>query len=198
MKINNVSYLFNSLHEWYVTNATKDNFPNFLQKHREAIKVHASCKQSCHQPDCYTEMLTPALLQHSKEGDWKAEGYNNRTHFRIILFQPNQPVITVESKPKLDIIDLLVYLSSCLSFWFGFCPLNVPEIIDQKLTSLRKKRQVHNSSAGMATLRQLKTLLESQIAINASQTRHDLQSVEERFDSAIISLREKEHRLEHE
>ena len=63
-KINNDSYLFNSLPKRYVPDVKKDNVTNFLHKQREAIKAHAVCKQSCNQPDCYTEMLTPALLQH--------------------------------------------------------------------------------------------------------------------------------------
>jgi len=183
-KINDDSYLLNSLREWYDANDIDDDVTNFVPKHREAIKAHASCKESCHQPDCYTEMLTPALLQQSKGGDWKTEGYNKRTKFSILLFQPNQPVITVESKPKLEIIDLLVYLSSCLSFWFGFCPFSLPEFIDEKLKYFRKRRQINNYPVTMDTHLHLKvTQVESQMS--------QLQTENDRMKNEIRDLHSK-------
>jgi hypothetical protein len=45
--------------------------------------------------------------------------------FRLIyvhLMPPKETVIIVTSKGKIGFLDFVVYVFSCISFWFGVCP----------------------------------------------------------------------------
>lgn len=78
-----------------------------------------SCNQTCRQSDCVTESLVPQLML------LKSVKQSPPHHLDIQVYPPNDQVITVSSKEKLSLLDFIVYMLSCLSFWFGFCPLNL-------------------------------------------------------------------------
>src|SRR5205814_176001 len=58
----------------------------------------------------------------------------------IQVYPSDDQVITVTSIPKYHVLDFLVYVSGCFSFWFAFCPLQLLEIT-QFFNSKSKKKQ---------------------------------------------------------
>lgn len=99
------------------TNVTK------MLKFLPAYKQHWNdcMNQKCHRPDCFTEAYVPIFFTSAGEGG-PAEFVDE---ISIRLYPPNDAVTIVTSKPKLLLIDLIVYVLSSVSFWFGFSPLRV-------------------------------------------------------------------------
>src|SRR2546430_2698537 len=46
----------------------------------------------------------------------------------IVIYPSKDPVITVATIPKMDLIEFIVFILSCPSFWFGLCPLQLADI----------------------------------------------------------------------
>src|SRR6185503_6358422 len=85
------------------------------------------CKSWCSQTDCYTEPLVPELIF------WTFLNYHERKYSKIsnvtiVIYPSKDPVITVTSTSKMDLIEFIVFILSCLSFWFGLCPLQLADI----------------------------------------------------------------------
>lgn len=94
------------------------------------------CQMSCSQPDCYTEYITPSFIwMDNADFETDPEGYEIDLH----LHPPKEPTVVVTSKEKLILLDFVVYILSCLSFWFGFCPLSFAN----SLSSSRRDDRVH-------------------------------------------------------
>src|SRR6185437_10959782 len=91
---------------------------NFLPDFRERWKF---CNDSCGQADCVTETVVPHLISSLLLGD----NYNKGPFkiFFLRVYPSMEPVVIVTSWSKDAFIDFVVYILSCLSFWFGFCPL---------------------------------------------------------------------------
>jgi hypothetical protein len=85
------------------------------------------CKSWCSQTDCYTESIVPEIILVTNHGK-----YSKISNVTIVIYPSNDPVITVTTTAKMELIDFIVFILSCLSFWFGLCPLQVAEI---KITS---------------------------------------------------------------
>lgn len=87
------------------------------------------CNEFCRQPDCVAEAVTPRLM--SNEKNYAPNKKFAKMTIRngsleiisISVFPPHEPVVIVISAPKIHRIDFVVYILSCLSFWYGFCPL---------------------------------------------------------------------------
>ena len=84
------------------------------------------CKSLCSQPDCHKQSIIP---YHVLMAGIASYGRFNRSDtlqfsmFSLRVYPLNDQVIVVESGKKYAFIDVVVYIVSCLNFWFGFCPL---------------------------------------------------------------------------
>ena len=81
------------------------------------------CKSSCNRADCYTESIVPELILSASHGK-----YSEISNLTIVIYSSKDPVITVTTIPKMELTDFIVFILSCLSFWFGLCPLQVADI----------------------------------------------------------------------
>lgn len=91
---------------------------------RDLKNIINSCKRVCSHADCHTDYITPF----SKNMNHASQGKFNTSNIRIGILLSREPVIVVDTKAKLHLLDLVVYILSCLSFWFGFCPLQASTI----------------------------------------------------------------------
>ena len=81
------------------------------------------CKSWCRQTDCYTESIVPELILANPNGN-----YSEVSNVTIVIYPSKDPVIKVTSTAKMDLIEFIVFILSCLSFWFGLCPLQLADI----------------------------------------------------------------------
>lgn len=100
------------------------------------------CKSTCHQPNCYME--SPVVQVMSMQYYNKKWKNHNATNLQIEVYPPNDLAVIVETRGKLSLIDFIVYMLSCLSFWFGFCPLHVAQK-QRKTPQTRNNPQNWNS-----------------------------------------------------
>lgn len=70
------------------------------------------CINKCPQSDCLKEDFIPIILATGKS-------------FipQIKLYATNAPIIQQESVPKLRLLEYIIYILSCVSFWLGLSPL---------------------------------------------------------------------------
>lgn len=96
-------------------------FTEKISKILPQFKEHRKhCNNTCHRPDCHTERVIPQRIASLSRED---PGPQRKMFIKV--YPTNQPIVIVTSTAKLSLIDFVVYILSCLSFWFGFCPLNV-------------------------------------------------------------------------
>lgn len=105
---------------------------------KTAIEAYKECTKSCHRPNCMTEMLTPSMLTYDFRKNDNKNATDNTNLFFLSLYAPNQPVIIVKSVPQIQLIDFIVYITSCFSFWYGFYPLNAFDYILRKFRLITK------------------------------------------------------------
>lgn len=79
----------------------------------------AMCESLCRHPDCYLEHVVPIRM-----GYEVVQGKKKLSTLMLGIHPPKEPVVVVKTKEKLMLLDFVVYVLSCLSFWFGFCPLS--------------------------------------------------------------------------
>lgn len=108
--------------------------------YREYRKIRQDCQRDCNRPECWLESVTPKEMQitHFEEG-------KQVDTFVITLHPPNQPVVVIRSTPKVALIDFLIYVGSCLSFWYGFCPLNVVDTIQRKIGNSKPQNRIEEN-----------------------------------------------------
>jgi hypothetical protein len=87
-----------------------------------SYKTHwKSCIDLCRRPDCVKE--SHVTIVHSVFGDGNTSP--RVTQLRLYLYPPNDQTTIVTSQPKMNFVDFLTQIISCISFWFGFCPLQL-------------------------------------------------------------------------
>lgn len=118
-------------------NLSDQEIADILDKVTFAYEVEKSCNQSCLQDDCETQVLTSyAMVTHKQ-----VAGQFKQSLYRLLgVLSSNQVVHILDTKAKLSFLDFFVYITSCMSFWFGFCPLAIVREIDVKLTKVKDKR----------------------------------------------------------
>ena len=103
------------------------------------------CKGLCSQPDCHKQSIIPYVLGITPTRFYGRVNRSDTSQFSIFQFRvypPNDQVIVVESGKKYAFIDVVVYIVSCLSFWFGFCPLESAKGMSSIWKRVLKKRNV--------------------------------------------------------
>ena len=83
------------------------------------------CNLECSKPDCTTKEFVPKLITTSLDD-----------HIILDLYISNQPDIHTELNPKLLLIDLIVYVLSTISFWFGFSVIMLSDVLSQVVIKL--------------------------------------------------------------
>lgn len=126
---------------------------DLIDKNLFVKKVRDECNKLCCQPDCDSKILSTVLVT-SREVS-SPNGTRGFTLHDMNILPPKQAVVVVKTSTKIYLIDFFVYLSSCLSFWFGFCPLTLTNKIDKKFFIDNKNEQVNQSNR---VLRELKSL----------------------------------------
>ena len=81
------------------------------------------CKSWCGSGDCFTESIVPEEILSTHHGN-----YSEISNVTIAIYPSKDPVITVTSMAKMDLVEFIVFILSCLSFWFGLCPLQLADI----------------------------------------------------------------------
>ncbi|KAI1290389.1 hypothetical protein HDE_09016 [Halotydeus destructor] len=69
------------------------------------------CSKACGHEACYTEHFEPIQVG-TLEFDLLA----------FALYLPGQPALLVTALPQTELIDYIILILSCVSFWFGFSP----------------------------------------------------------------------------
>lgn len=112
----------------------------------QARDIENFCEKTCSRDNCYEELITPLEAQFLTFGS-RTLGSQSQSELSIYLLPSNQPVILVESKPALLFIDFFLQVSTCLAFWYGFCPLSIVTIVSKKFNQLmglcRQQRNNH-------------------------------------------------------
>lgn len=80
------------------------------------LRIQNHCKQMVSKRNCVNEIYVPNRLTTDKEKDGGNGGF-------VGLVAPGRPQIITTSKAKIESIDFITYILSCLSFWFAFSPL---------------------------------------------------------------------------
>lgn len=63
------------------------------------------------------------------------DSLSNNIELEVCMFPSGDHVLIVESKAKLLFLDFVVYILSCLSFWFGFCPLDLANNLYKRIST---------------------------------------------------------------
>lgn len=152
-----VEKIDNTLRKWSAQNisgiATQGHVKNLVKlflKDRDYYKYLSSiyrdvprrleyCKKKCRRPDCYTEYIVPSPIQ--------MQTSHPDLSFRemiIRIFPPKETVLIVTSKQKVILLDFVVYILSCFSFWFGFCPLSCISTTSINDSLMKVKSKLHS------------------------------------------------------
>lgn len=101
--------------------------------------IRKSCLQFCSRPDCWSEDISPTIIStRSNTGDFSKDNQTlSVISFNMLL--SHQPRMEVSTIPKYHFIDYVVYMSSMLSFWLGFCPLSLVNTIIRRLRECTRK-----------------------------------------------------------
>lgn len=97
---------------------------------------HDFCMSLCGKQDCSIESLIPKVLMAKDTG----EKSSKLEFLHIRVYPSDDQVLVVTSKAKLTVLDVIVYLLSSTSFWFGFCPLSLSRLVKSKTRKSGKRR----------------------------------------------------------
>lgn len=139
------------LDKLFSSNSTIDK--NLLKRYRDVSQrwknMTTFCRSKCIRSDCVSHRITPHILAREESV------MDNRTSLNTILLTlriTEQPIVHVESVAKQRLIDFIIYISSGLSFWLGFCPLSFSGWIEEKVRKLmssnRRTRRTRRNRTG--------------------------------------------------
>lgn len=92
-----------------------------------------SCKAKCRRPDCITEStfpFVPSIVREDGQG---------LTTVILAMLPPMDQITIVSSQPKNQLVDWIIYILSCVNFWYGFTPFSLLEIVARHTKRNRKK-----------------------------------------------------------
>lgn len=151
-------------------------------------RIKKSCLQFCSRPDCWSEDISPTII--STRSWTKNFSKDNETLSKIALnmLLSHQPMMEVSTLPKYHFIDYVVYMSSMLSFWLGFCPLSLVDTIIRRLRECTRKTRNWKSPVLLKekVLRQERGI-KSLVAIIRSQEKR-IRTLENKGSSGAIVI----------
>ncbi|KAI1286291.1 hypothetical protein HDE_11172 [Halotydeus destructor] len=97
------------------------------------------CVRKCPSANCISIDYTPVILSSAGQQDPILD-----------LYITNEPETTVDYLPKQLMVDVTVYVLSCIGFWFGFSPFLAMMDIEKHFQARRKKislpfRRINNT-----------------------------------------------------
>lgn len=123
-----------------------ENLANQFPSYREHFTM---CKKTCNQESCHMESLIPTLLNTAlghHPSDFADDPYTF-PRLKINVYPPNDVTMVVTSQAKMTLIDFVVYVLSCLNFWFGFCPLQLSDFLANATQYLSLKYRTNKVSS---------------------------------------------------
>jgi hypothetical protein len=99
-------------------------------------KLHwKMCNDFCRRPDCRQESLIPKILLTTSIKN------SSSNLLDIQVYPSDDQVIIVTSTPKYTVLDFVVYVCNCFSFWFAFCPLQLIKMTQSFNSKSKNKLQ---------------------------------------------------------
>ncbi|KAI1283080.1 hypothetical protein HDE_12848 [Halotydeus destructor] len=82
--------------------------------------IQESCRHApqCRFSNCYDEIQVTHALSHKRTND-----------IEFNVHAPREPFFEIWILPRLDIIDYVIYLCSCISIWLGFSALDLRKLV---------------------------------------------------------------------
>lgn len=103
------------------------DYPESLNLSATDHQVWQRCHRKCYRGDpCTRQFYSPLFL--------KSKSHPEYDKLIILLRPPVHPNITSNHVPKLQLIDLAVYIASSISFWLGISPLAAIIYCGRKMT----------------------------------------------------------------
>ena len=102
------------------------------------LSLKKNCLNICPKYDCFKQQFIQKVTSNAKE---------ERNDSIMSLTFSTAPLITHHHKPKLETIELLCYLASILSLWFGFSMISILDclkIIVNRVNQSNKLKIVKN------------------------------------------------------
>lgn len=102
-------------------------------------KISRDCHKVCIRNDCRKKIFRPINLNDSPFP------VNNSRKGKIFLDfrRPTDFIMTITYHPSFKLMDILLFTTSCLGFWFGLCPLTIGEtFFKKKGRRLRRRRRL--------------------------------------------------------
>lgn len=87
-------------------------------------KIENICKLHCWRPNSEEIYYVTQVV------DTEAD-----TNIELSVYTPSQPTTITESYPEMELIDFVIYLSSCLGLWIGWSVLDTNRLV-QGITRL--------------------------------------------------------------
>ena len=91
-----------------------------------AIERKCLNSPTCIRSNCYEELAMSQFV-----ADKKSE------HFKIRIYAPQDPDFVTTYYPKLNLVEYLVYLSSCVGLWLGWSMMDIAKVFDTLCALLR-------------------------------------------------------------
>lgn len=116
---------------------------------KQLTQLELACKHKCERPNCYEEIYIPKVVsvQHK---------FPRVIQFTLLL--PNEPDLIATAQPLITTVDLITYILSCISFWFGFSPLQLVRMY-RKRDAMLQSRVMMRSEIKKEVRRELHKLL---------------------------------------
>lgn len=147
-RFKNSSLSIMEVKHWSLDEQSKDgrNLPMFT----EIKRIREKCSQLCARPDCEIELVTPVPIDKTFSTDKKKNKEEQRSSnqtsileiLEIMVKPSGQPLMIVASLPKLALLDFIVYVLSCISFWTGFCPLTLSNFLNGKSFAVLVRKHI--------------------------------------------------------
>ena len=84
------------------------------------------CKKTCNQADCYKESIMPQVLSVYSYGQSAKKSGSSLLSYSV--YASMDPVMTITSSAKMNLLDFIIYIFNCLNFWFGLCAVQLAHL----------------------------------------------------------------------
>lgn len=125
----------------------EDDYPRRVRHYTQIKRVQIDCYDLCRRSDCDLELVVPIPIEktqfNSIEDKNSSSNHSRRLELLTIVVKPSaKPLMIVTSRPKIEVLDFIVFILSVVSFWTGFDPLILAE--SSKMVKIRKKFRIRS------------------------------------------------------
>lgn len=130
-------------HKDKLVNTTLNSNVTFVDKMIDIFSCYKkhwkSCMTLCQRQDCIKESHVTIVQTVVGNGNTSSK----LREFGIMLHSPNDQTTIVTSQPQINFVEFLTQIISCVSFWFGFCPLHIVDWIKRCNTKQNGQKDSH-------------------------------------------------------